>query len=66
MTISDWVSVTERMPKKRGDYLCWCPDVLARDGWPGIEARAVVLKFTGKRFITSFLISDWQPIAPPA
>jgi hypothetical protein len=60
-----WISVHERMPKKRGDYLCWQPDIPPANGWPGLKARRVILDWTGRRFMSSFPITHWTELPEP-
>ena len=60
----EWISVKDRLPSKRGEYLCWRPDILDGDEL-AIPACPIVLTFTGRRFITSFAVTHWAKIDPP-
>lgn len=62
--MSAWVSVKEGLPTKRGDYLCWQPDINSDDE-VSLKARGVVLHWTGQKWRSSFAVDYWMPFNPP-
>jgi Protein of unknown function (DUF551) len=59
--MTEWISVKEQLPKKRGQYLCWQPDI-NQDDEMTIPAKAVVLTYTGHNWRSSFAVTHWIEI----
>lgn len=62
-----WISVDERLPEKKGEYLCWMADGRQPPYYPDQDQWFELVNFDGKKFDQQWdrYVTHWQAIKPP-